>query len=613
MSSKARLDVDSGKTAACPMCPVNRPKYSSSVINWERLARWLSLYPPQPKMDPLPPGFRVIDVENQNVVQVKELPESFDYVCLSYVWGNDKSFQATTKNITSLGRSGALGSGDVPATIRDAMTACLRLGKRYLWVDRLCILQDNPGETKQSHINEMGRIYSHAIVTLVAYKGGGAGYGLHGVSDRMSRIHPMEPRSLEFSKWATRGWTYQEAVLSPRLIYFTSHDAIFEDDASSTEGSNRQINNLLCNIPRLKGAVQFADAITEYTSRDLGDQRNAFSGVFQHLFGCSNRFGIPLVGLEEAMHWFATGNSKQCRSGFPTWSWASVRGRCVIPFREKAVPIASWAFVEHDESGKLCLAYPEPRRDTASESPQDVRDRKWRLILAAVHASKYGYMSTTPSELVRLSSTPAEKLQYVFDDIWPSYQDFWEACLGISENQKRTSHRGFSDQHKQLASKPGRILVASQTATMDFEFIGKSREFADRERSSQFLLRDGKALSGLGSLDDPDIRDRLSSIRFLALSCCVLPKYKRSFDVDDSGRRSVVHFPMMLSLLPFESKLFWDFLGTTETSGCTYGIMNVLAIQATEEDGVFRRVGAGYVSLKKWGKHCHDHSTIILE
>jgi hypothetical protein len=94
----------------------------------------------------LPATFRVIDVQRRRLVQ---MPLGFPrFVALSYVWGHHpdpaKLF-ATKANIEALRRDGGLPESDMPATVEDAMEVCRRLGEPYLWVDRLCITQDDDG------------------------------------------------------------------------------------------------------------------------------------------------------------------------------------------------------------------------------------------------------------------------------------------------------------------------------------------------------------------------------------------------------------------------------------------------------------------------------------
>lgn len=52
---------------------------------------------------------------------------------------------------------------------------------RYLWVDTLCIVQHGPEEDVLVHFDGTGRIYNHALVTLIAYEDDDARYGLHGI------------------------------------------------------------------------------------------------------------------------------------------------------------------------------------------------------------------------------------------------------------------------------------------------------------------------------------------------------------------------------------------------------------------------------------------------
>ena len=76
--------------------------------------------------------------------------------------------------------SSANGDIEIPKTIRHAIELVGLLGERYLWVDRLCICQDDE-ETKASQIDIMGDIYGNALVTIIAASGWDANHGLRGI------------------------------------------------------------------------------------------------------------------------------------------------------------------------------------------------------------------------------------------------------------------------------------------------------------------------------------------------------------------------------------------------------------------------------------------------
>jgi hypothetical protein len=79
----------------------------------------------------------------------------------------------------------------LPATIEDAMLLVSKLNEHYLWVDSLCIIQDD-AETKYSNIKQMDSIYSHAVATIIALSGFDADAGLPGV-----RPGTRDPQKIE--------------------------------------------------------------------------------------------------------------------------------------------------------------------------------------------------------------------------------------------------------------------------------------------------------------------------------------------------------------------------------------------------------------------------------
>ncbi|KAK1636350.1 heterokaryon incompatibility, partial [Colletotrichum phormii] len=95
------------------------------------------------------------------------------YVALSYVWGQASSATAMLANIAALQAPGALDGQEIPATIQEAMDLTRLLGERYLWVDRLYIVQDDE-DAKHAQLRGMADIYAGALLTIVAAQGRGA-------------------------------------------------------------------------------------------------------------------------------------------------------------------------------------------------------------------------------------------------------------------------------------------------------------------------------------------------------------------------------------------------------------------------------------------------------
>jgi hypothetical protein len=122
----------------------------------------------------------LIDVFHQCLVE--KPMNKVRYLALSYVRGD--TVIPTTKLANLKQRQSRMSlPTDLPATVQDAIAVVRSLDERFLWVDALCIVQDDLN-SKHSDIRRMDAIYSHAIVTLIALSGSSADAGLPGVRPR---------------------------------------------------------------------------------------------------------------------------------------------------------------------------------------------------------------------------------------------------------------------------------------------------------------------------------------------------------------------------------------------------------------------------------------------
>ena len=175
---------------------------------------------------------------------------SESYLALSYVWGIEGvPLVASRATKDALSERGSLASSSplgrqLPRTIRDAMVVTSRLGYRYLWVDRLCIVQDD-AEERDRLLAAMAAIYANASLTIIASHGNDS-HGLPGVEpgwspqrrafdilalsggtsllfdDPRGFGEPLLPPSDR--DYRRRGWTLQEELLSTRTLNFTKRE-----------------------------------------------------------------------------------------------------------------------------------------------------------------------------------------------------------------------------------------------------------------------------------------------------------------------------------------------------------------------------------------------------
>ena len=332
-------------------------------------------------------SLRVLDVERQCLTQAVE---NCRYVALSYVWGDAPVTRPCEHNLELLTSEGSLKNLVIPRTIRDAMTVVQRIGERYLWVDLLCSMPDSPSD--QWMLAQMDAIYSHAVLTIVVADGADADAGIPGVQldsrhldQVVTEIKPglhlsisIRPTKshIELSPWNSRGWTYQERLMSKRMLVFLREQVSWHCFAENWTESRflehprrtrwkgplyrfkysdvclrhiSAIHNVRKPIfgrrlIRTGGLEMYFCTVEEYTARCLTFEKDildAFAGLsrsHETIMESAMIWGLPERFFDMAMLWFRgkgclkrrTCRPEKSQAGgendnyqpFPSWSWA---------------------------------------------------------------------------------------------------------------------------------------------------------------------------------------------------------------------------------------------------------------------------------------------------
>ncbi|KAK8075092.1 hypothetical protein PG997_009755 [Apiospora hydei] len=286
---------------------------------------------------------------------------------VNHCWGGTltKDLKTTSANLRS--RFRGIPHEILPPSFRDAVTITRALGVRYLWIDALCIIQDSKEDWAAESV-KMASIYGNAPysdeedeeedplasagdsvskfteITTVLSTGDESTLLIYRPPPDLER-----PAALEGSILSTRGWTFQENILSPRTIHFTATQMVWESrGAFTTEdglpfvrafGEDEQVRSIMAGeaygrddlfqiwhtwlVERNYSRRRF----TKYQDRGI-----AVAGVARQLAAHTGaRYLAGLWGhrLPTDLGWFRTESaeldpkSRGKSPRHPTWSWTS--------------------------------------------------------------------------------------------------------------------------------------------------------------------------------------------------------------------------------------------------------------------------------------------------
>jgi hypothetical protein len=151
-----------------------------------------------------------------HLVESDSVKPSIQYVALSHRWGKNDLFKTTRANFNQMAETG-MRVGDLPKTFKEAIQFAYLIGYSYVWIDSLCIIQDDEEDWKRE-ARRMSLVFSKAACVIEAVDGSGFDSGL-----ASNMTLPANNSKLD-----TRAWVLQEQMMPPRSLKFTNGTVLWE-------------------------------------------------------------------------------------------------------------------------------------------------------------------------------------------------------------------------------------------------------------------------------------------------------------------------------------------------------------------------------------------------
>ena len=347
----------------------------------------------------------------KRVIDIGESPQQGDpillettrrygwYAALSYCWGKGQRTMTTQKTVAQFSKG--IPMSELSQSLQDAIRITRRLGRRYIWIDALCIIQmEQDLKDFEEESVKMAEYYGNAYITIAAASAASNHDGL--LSDRtdvnpfscelqysrpcaacgvsegstvpsMGTIYASLPSSHDIGPLILRGWTFQEAVLSHRILVYgktqimwkcrrleCSEDGLMEissgtsyyspyrwpnssdslpEKASSDKSSSRTVQK----TPQVKEKLlrDWYNLLRQYITRKIGDSNDrmtAMAGITQSMatyLDSRYLFGIWKTDIIRGLLWRNSSGLGEALNAVPlrrairrapTWSWTCVDG-----------------------------------------------------------------------------------------------------------------------------------------------------------------------------------------------------------------------------------------------------------------------------------------------
>ncbi|KAE9374785.1 HET-domain-containing protein [Stipitochalara longipes BDJ] len=298
--------------------------------------------------------------------------ESLRYAALSHCWGSlDDLIRLNKANIIDFQRE--IPPAALCKTFRHAIETTRALGLPFLWIDSLCIIQDDDDDwTAEASL--MCEVYSCCTVSIAASSSmdgnGGCFFSRDPERRWVQRVElvrdnvPTEfvlllnrgirKQCIEDTPLSTRAWALQEHVLAPRTLHFSSSQIYWEcqeKEACETlprgfPGNYRGSN--------MKTGLTWDVIVQDYSSRILtypGDKLPAVAGLAQKTYEETKMTYVAGLWLE-TLAWDLLWNTRAFIYRYhkpkysngplhlaPSWSWAAVDTPIEMPGVKESYPI----------------------------------------------------------------------------------------------------------------------------------------------------------------------------------------------------------------------------------------------------------------------------------
>ncbi|KAF2726773.1 HET-domain-containing protein [Polyplosphaeria fusca] len=266
---------------------------------------------------------------------------SGNYLALSYCWGGPQRHALIGSKVSEYCIS--LPYSELPNTILDSFEVTRQLKYRYIWIDSLCMIQDDR-EDMLRELPKMNLIYRNADQTISVACASSCDEGF--LKSRHNGLYRVPlPRLQPINE---RAWTLQESLLARRLLIFPGSgvywkcDTICQSDTSSKPQS-WEFQSHEYFYPAMLGEA-WSRAVEGYSMRHLsfeGDKLAAISAIAANmsiLFRCGYLAGLWRDDLVNGLAWEiyrspempAIVHRTQSYQA-PSWSWASITGPISFP------------------------------------------------------------------------------------------------------------------------------------------------------------------------------------------------------------------------------------------------------------------------------------------
>ncbi len=327
-------------------------------------------------LDGLPPRLICTEKANGN--------KNMEYAALSYCWGRLLPLRTTTTTLTRFTQE--IPPRLIPATFAEAIRIARAAGIPYIWIDALCIIQDDI-EDWWREAATMDRIYGGSQLTIAASHSADSSAGCfplfttegHSNRDALFRHHgsgrfvrfydgDVRDRPTFDNPLSSRGWSLQEQLLSPRVVSCLQPEMHWQ-----CHGSHKVENGLsfepFCDtetdsraplrIPRMlqpqaptlspvRLRAAWENVVDAYSRRSLTfeqDRIPAIAGILQHFASVLN--DEPVLGLWKRtiardMAWTRLWVRRPAKAQgdplLPSWTWLACLGAATFQHLNGPLP-----------------------------------------------------------------------------------------------------------------------------------------------------------------------------------------------------------------------------------------------------------------------------------